>query len=180
MSILLRGGITIIMSTALIGTAHAQSFRSFENEGLSETRAMVGITIPFGGNRHSEENKPRFDFRMQAAEIGHTYDFDRSRNPIQFDRRDIRQATVSLTFEDKPRFLLNGRSLSYEPTFHAAQESQGEATAEIEEDSSSKKERTTGQKVLRGAGFAAIATGIFFAGALGYLVLNADEIDGDG
>lgn len=170
-----KGAVAGLVALSLSSGASAQSLRSFENDGRNETRAMVGITIPFGGDRRSAENKPRVDFRMQSAEIGSSYDLEQVRNPLLLDRRDVRQATVSLTFEDNPRFLLNGRSLSPKPLLRAAQDGDEEASAEGEENTEEKKDRTTGEKVLRGAAFSALAAVTVAAGAFTYFLARCGD-----
>ena len=153
------GSIGSILALALASTSpvQAQSLRAIEGAGQSDTRAMVGITIPFGGDNRSAESQPRLDLKMEMSRIGSGTDIAPSINPLYPDRRDVRRATFSLTFEENPRFMLNGFSLDQGSRLYSGQQEEGDPDAENGEEKA-KKERKTGQKVLRGA---AVAGGVF-------------------
>ena len=138
-------------------------------------RAMVGITIPFGGDRRSAESQPRFDLQFERSEIGADNRIMRRVNPIALDRRQVRRATVSLTFEQEPRFLVNGVSFDQAARLYSGQDESGEAE---ETEGEEREGRTTGQKVLRGA---AVAGGVFIVitgVALAALIIDCKDDDG--
>ena len=96
---------------ALPSSASAQSIRAFAEEGRTETRVMAGITIPFGGTR-STDKAARMDMKLQSARIGQS-----TATPTEVDRTfddyvNRRESRISLTFENEPRFLINGRSFA--------------------------------------------------------------------
>ena len=113
---------------ALPSSASAQSIRAFAEEGRTETRVMAGITIPFGGTR-STDKAARMDMKLQSARIGQS-----TATPTEVDRTfddyvNRRESRISLTFENEPRFLINGRSFaSYR--LQAAQEQEQEQPVE--------------------------------------------------
>lgn len=129
---------------------HAQSVNAFDNHGRVETRAMLGVTIPFGGKKREAETKPRLDLRFDTSRIDSDPARTRTLDPLRLQRRDIRQSVFSITMENRPRLMLNGYSIAQVgPTLFADQDA--ETTEEGE-----KKERGTGEKILRGAGWVGI------------------------
>lgn len=160
-----------LVAIAIVSSASAQSIRGFEEEGRQETRATIGITIPFGGDRRSAESKPRVDLRLQAAEIGSPSEFQLSPTNYLPDRSNVRETTLSLTFEDNPRFLVNGQAAGMSHYAHADQESGDEPVADdVESDEGEREGRTTLQKIGLGAAIAGgvvlVAGGIFIANVL--------------
>ena len=148
----------------------AQSLRSFENTGRAETRAMVGLTIPLGGESRERNSEPRLDLRFDTSRIDGDPLRARPLNPLLQDRRDVRATTLSLTFESNPKLLLNQQKIaSLGPSILRAQEDGEE----------SKEERGTGEKIARGLGWAGIGLLGITAAGVGYFALRCGGDDSD-
>ncbi|MEL7518331.1 MAG: hypothetical protein AAFN48_05190, partial [Pseudomonadota bacterium] len=94
-------------------------------------------------------------------------------DPFRQNRRDVRKSVVSLTMERQPRVMLNGFSLAQvgSPVLRADDE------PEAEESEDTKSERSTGEKVLRSAGWVGIgALGVLAVGA-GIFLISCDDGD---
>lgn len=162
---------------SLASTANAQSLRGFEANGASETRATVGITIPLGAARERLREKPRFDFAIETARVDAYSTPDALRiDPLELDRRNVRRASLSLTFEDQPHVLLNGAAPIYGSTLYAGQDDREE---ESEDSDDGRSERTTGQKVGRAAAGAGLIVGTVALVGLGILVVSGGPSAGD-
>ncbi|KLE32616.1 hypothetical protein AAW01_00675 [Aurantiacibacter gangjinensis] len=111
------------MSAALLASpAAAQDITGFDNEASRDMRAMVGVTIPLGGRTQHGESEPRFDLRFETGESDWHSRAQAQANPLLDHRQELRQGTISLTFEDNPRFLINGTSLVPQSTVLASQD----------------------------------------------------------
>lgn len=168
-----------ITASILFGSvdANAQSLRGFEANGASETRVAVGITIPLGTVREQVIEKPRFDFAIETARVDGYSTPDALRfDPLELDRRNVRRASLSFTFEDQPHLLLNGAAPIYGPTLHAEQDDGGD---EAEDGNDGRNERTTGQQVGRAAAAAGLVVGTIALVGLGILVVSGGPSAGD-
>lgn len=98
------------LAVSMPNVVNAQDVGQFDFDRRSETRAMIGISIPFGGaETRRADMQPRVDLRVQRAQHGWN-DSDRNASLLPFPHRyNEREARVSLTFEDSPRLLLQGR-----------------------------------------------------------------------
>lgn len=151
----------------------AQSVNPFDNHGRVETRAMAGITIPLGGKRRGADSrgvdtKPRFDLRFDTSRI----DAQRasSLDPLRLNRRDVRQSVFSVTLEKRPQLMMNGHAFA-----HIGPRLYSEEDEAQEGDEAEKEERSTGEKVLRGAGWVGIgALAVLGVGAGAFLLSCGD------
>ena len=105
-------------------TASAQSLQDFENAGRTDMRASVGVTIPLGAASKARDTAPRVDFSVQSARIGQNTNFDHDvRRAPAIGWRPQRGSTLSLTLQDNPRLMLNGRKVAtFGPTLTADEE----------------------------------------------------------
>ena len=150
---------------------HAQSVNAFDNHGRVETRAMLGVTIPLGGKKRAQETKPRLDLRFDTSRIDSDPARTRTLDPLRLQRRDIRQSVFSITMENRPRLMLNGYAVAQVgPTLYADQDA--ETTEEGE-----KEERGTGEKILRGAGWAGIGALAVVGVGAGVFLLSCGDGD---
>ncbi|WP_143182884.1 hypothetical protein [Parasphingorhabdus marina] len=112
-------------SIALLGqAASAQTLRSFELQGQSETRAVAKVTIPLGGQRSSADNTPRLDFAVQTHRFQPVKSDPALRFRANWDEQTSlqHQTSLSFTLEPAPRMLLNGKQLAkFGPTLQADQ-----------------------------------------------------------
>ncbi|MDJ0978593.1 MAG: hypothetical protein QNI87_08650 [Erythrobacter sp.] len=153
-------------------SVNAQTFGASTGAGAVETRAMVGVTIPFGAKRRQAETRPRFDLRLEAADYRPDFNDAPDRRIGLQPRRNVRRVSLSWTMEDRPRFLLNGRVLESQYRLSADEDT----SEENEEGTQEKKGTTTGQKVLRGA---AVAGGVMVVIAGIGLIGVLTQCDGD-
>ena len=149
----------------------AQSIASFEETGRVDTRAMVGITIPLGGKSPTRNTEPRLDFRFDTSRIDADPQRQRTLNPLMRQRRNVRATTFSLTFDHNPKLLLNGHAFASLGSPLLARFDEGEEAE--------KEERSTGQKILRGAGWAGIGALALVGAGAGYLVIRCSGDDSD-
>ena len=170
------------VALASASSAAAQSVRAFAEEGRAETRVMAGISIPFGGPR-SNDSAPRMDLRLQSARIGQS-----TAEPVVMDRAPddylhLRESRISLTFEDEPRFLVNGRSFaSYRLQAGQEQEQPDEQSSQdpdeegiSDEERRKRRERRRREAavdVLRPVAKGALIAGGVVAVGLGVIVLG--------
>lgn len=155
------------LSVLLAPSAQAQSLRSFEGGGRLESRAMIGLTIPLGGKSARRNAEPRIDFRIDASRIDSNPPEAQAFNPLWDDRRDVRAATFSLTFEDNPKLLLNGHALtSFGVPVLRADESQEEGE---EKD----------HKALRTVGWVALGALVFYGSVAAITAAECSGSDSD-
>ena len=140
-------------------SAFAQDIPGFERDAQRDVRASVGITIPFGGaSRERADMQPRFDVIVETGESDWQSQARNLDNPLTDSRRNVRQGRMSLTFEEEPRFLLNGESFSEPYVAHA----DGQDAEGAEEQGEERRGRNTLQKIGLGA---AILGGVAVLGA---------------
>jgi len=169
----MRTMMAITLGSLIAAPVHAQSAHPFQDHGRVESRAMLGVTIPLGGQKQKADTKPRFDLRIDTSRIDGDFTRAPTLDPFRQNRRDVRQSVVSLTMERQPRVMLNGFSLAQmgSPVLRADEE------PEAEEGEDTKNERSTGEKVLRGAGWVGIgALGVLAVGA-GIFLISCDDGD---
>ncbi|MBH5322267.1 hypothetical protein [Aurantiacibacter sediminis] len=98
-----------LASLAATGAAAAQDIHGFERDPQRDMRASVGISIPFGGsNRQAANMQPRFDFHIETGDSDWHSRAQNLADPRNDAHRNVRRSQFSLTFEDEPRFLVNG------------------------------------------------------------------------
>ncbi|MEM9310874.1 MAG: hypothetical protein AAGA34_05445 [Pseudomonadota bacterium] len=151
----------------------AQAVGPFGAVGDIETRAMVGVTIPFGPRSKDAETKPRLDLRIEGARWQQDAT-DAPRLSFVPQRRNARQLELSFTFEEKPRFLLNGFAMQTYYGFGADQDAEDSAE---EGEEGEEEGRTTGQKILRGAAFTGGAVALLVGGSLAALLIACSSDD---
>lgn len=161
-----NASLSALVIVALASPGHAQSLRSFEADGRLETRAMLGITIPLGGKSTKRNTEPRLDFRFDASRIDSDPFQTRTLNPLLRERRDLRATTLSLTFEQDPKLLLNGSAFA----------SMGSPILSSTEEDAEKEGRSTGEKILRGVGWAGIGAVVLLGGTAAAFFLSCDEV----
>ena len=170
----MRMMMAITLGSVIAAPVHAQSAHPFQDHGRVEARAMLGVTIPLGGQKQKADTKPRLDLRFDTSRIDGDFTNAPTLDPIRQNRREVRQSVVSLTMERQPRVMLNGFSLAQlgSPVLRADDDK-----PEAEEGEESENERSTGEKVLRGAGWVGIgALGVLAVGT-GIFLLSCDDGD---
>ena len=106
-------GTAAVIAFAIPSVTSAQSLNGFENEGRVESRAMVGVSIPLGQAKRSEQTAPRVDFSFRSGRIGRSARFDHDvRKAPDIGWQPERGSTLSLTLQGSPRLMLNGQRLA--------------------------------------------------------------------
>jgi hypothetical protein len=95
---------------AIPAEAIAQTDINFGPSGLNDSRATLGVTIPFGKRNQTQDRKPQlelgFDHRSNrdALHVAAT----------QLRGQDITKVRIGLSLSDDPHVMLNGRAVQNE------------------------------------------------------------------
>ncbi|MEM6858173.1 MAG: hypothetical protein AAF559_09900 [Pseudomonadota bacterium] len=163
---------SIAVTSALASSpAAAQSLSHFQNNGRAETRAIVGISVPNGCRRQAVDTRPTLNLRFDPSRIDADPTRFRSLDPLLANRRNQRASVFSLTLKNNPRLMLHGHSF-------ARMGSPLYANGEVEDEKARggrKEERGTGEKVLRGVGWAGIGALAIVGVGVGVFALSCGD-----
>lgn len=111
-----RGSAVIAAATLIFASqgASAQTdMRDIAAAGRSDLRATASIRIPLGGPRQARDTAPRVELAMHRMRIQPgTAAALRSSEPFHNGRTTLNRTALSVTFEQSPRMLVNGRQVA--------------------------------------------------------------------